>query len=134
MAKKPKKELMQAESEVLGDDLDFPSRPNFQARSAEKVDLEDWSRGVLELYEIKKAQYGNSFGASALEFKSPEDTPETAKLRLFCQREFDKLKRINSVVDKTSTERPMTEEEFEIVEDALKDIVGYVYVIKDLLN
>lgn len=91
-------------------------------------ELKQWLAGIVDLYLEKREQYGDSFTTSAEEFKAPSDDNRKAALRLFLQREFDKLKRIHSTIGKRG------EKGEEVIADALKDIVGYVCVIRSYLQ
>ena len=87
-----------------------------------------WSAEITDLFLKKREQYGDSFSDSAKAFKHPTDTEAQAGVRLFLQREYDKLKRIHQ--DLNGSADPGSSE---FVADAFRDIVGYVHVIRAFL-
>src|SRR5260221_459375 len=95
-----------------------------------KQDLSTWTDGIVNLYLEKRKQYGDSFTDSAIKFKHPEDSEKEAGLRLFLQREYDKLKRVHQTVNG----KMKNDKDEGVIEDALKDIVGYVLVIRAFLQ
>lgn len=95
-----------------------------------KDDLSKWTGDIVDLYLEKRKQYGDSFTDSAIKFKHPEDSEKEAGLRLFLQREYDKLKRVHQTVNG----KMKGEKDESVVDDALKDIIGYVLVIRAFLQ
>ncbi len=96
---------------------------------AKREELSKWSEEVIDLYLEKREQYGDSFSDSAVRFKHPEDDKRAAAIRLFLQREYDKLKRIHSSINKETGKKSE-----DVIEDAFKDIVGYIHVIRSYLQ
>lgn len=93
-----------------------------------RENLKEWSEELIEIFLTKRQQYGDSFSSAAEAFRHPADDEQRAGLRLFLQREYDKLKRIHQTINGLTDA-----ESGPIIEDALRDIVGYVHVIRSFL-
>lgn len=98
---------------------------------AKREAIKTWTDSVVDLYLKKREQYGDSFSTSAEAFKYPGERDDHAAVRLFLQREYDKLKRIHSGISNPTTDLL---EPGGPVQEAFQDIVGYVLVIRSYLQ